>query len=350
MSGHKTFSFNTETFLVEILKREGWQEAPRGTQPDFSMHAARKPMPGKPPPMHPELQAQAARWRQANPVRPPAHIRMHCDKWLIALNDKVTFWQALQSSGLEHLHPATVLLEEYLADVGATLTALSTSDCPLRFLKQRSSENGREVFCFTSNRELEDFVAENNLRKDASRWIVQVGIRPYLVDGRKSVLRVFTLALGSQAYVHKEFLVKVLSGEYSEHTDDAKVHVSCTAGQPNVDISRGTAFPDYAHIFQKLCHSIGLITASFTDVLDAKPDAEGLLYTLIGFDFIIDANKELIALEANAPPSLFEILDATAKDVKMEMQEDFYRFVILGGGKEPQDLGGFVPVGIEKLP
>lgn len=343
--GCKTFSFNVKTFLADILEREGWQSAPKGHQPDFSMHCAPKPLKGKPPPMHPDIKARAQRWSQAHPPTPGACIRMHCSAGLIALNDKVRFWHVLQSFGLTDLHPKTLLLVDCLADLEAQCRGLVPSGNGLLFLKQKESENGRDVFCFRSLVTLQEFVIENKLDKYASDWIIQEGIKPWLIEGRKPILRVFALVLGRQGYVHKEFLLKILAGKYSDQVDEHQAHVDCNAGQSGVTTVRGTDWQYYSDMFPKLCETVRLIVSAFSNILEPDASLPDARYSLIGFDFILTPDRGVVVLEANAPPSLYEVIDDTAKAIKMEVQEDFYRFVVLGGGSEGAEQGGFVHLG-----
>jgi hypothetical protein len=251
---------------------------------------------------------------------------MHAAPGLIALNDKVTFWLQLQKHGLSHLHPHSVLLQVFLSSGWQT----EGLDSPLWFLKYRYGDNGRSVWCFTSLDLLDQFARKSSMDKIPDRFLVQAGIQPLLLDGKKLVLRVFALVIGERIYVHREFLIKVMSDQYSEDTIDRHTHVDCCAGEKGVSIIRGSEWSEYETWMPKITMASKQVLATYTNVLEPEPELDGCRFSLIGLDVLITSAGQLIMLEANCPPSLFEVLDDVAKAVKVEVQEDFYRFVRVG--------------------
>lgn len=287
-------------------------------------------------------------WKQKHhPPVPLAPIRMHAAPGLVALNDKTSFWLQLKSAGLEHLAPHTILLEEcYPTGVQQTLNAKVTSTKHLWFLKYRRGDNGSHVGCFTKPELLEEHVNTFRLDNCARLWLIQEGVRPLLVNGRKPVLRNFVLVVGRKVYIHREFLLKCLGGEYSEDTDDRRAHVCCESGDPGVSVTRGSEWQEYARLFPRICEAAGRIMAAYSDVLEPDPSMDGCRYSLIGLDTLIAQDGLPKVLEANCPPALFEVCDELTKEVKIEVQEDFYRFVVVGLGIDEEQRGGFLPLSV----
>lgn len=73
---------------------------------------------------------------------------------------------------------------------------------------------------------------------------------------------------------------------------------------------------------------------------------EGVRYSLIGLDILVTPEWQLKVLEANAPPSLSEGSDEheISKAIKLQVQADFHRLVIVGLGADDAEHGGFVAV------
>lgn len=346
----RTYSINFLSLLEGILEREGWREAPKGSQPDFSMLAVPFPLPGKAPPMTPEVREAARQYRLKHPLPPPpppAPIRMHAAPGILALNDKVSFFLQLQAHGLLHLHPQTVLLEDLEDLLSHGGFAKDCNDAPLCFLKHRYGGRGATVFCFKSLEALDEYVKKwKMLSLFPDKFIVQAGIRPLLLNGRKPLLRIFVLIISRRIYVHREFMIKVLKEEYSEATDDHHAHVDCCVLQPGVSLIRGSDWSEYPSFFPKVCHAAQQIMSTYINLLEPEPDEDGLRYVVIGLDVIATADGQPKVLEANTPPSLSEGSDEpdVAKAIKLEVQEDLYRFLIVGLGRTEAEHGGFIEV------
>lgn len=341
----QTYLFNVQSFLQDILDKEGWRKATREEKPSFSFLGARRPMPGRAPPLNAALSERAKKYSESHPKRPEAPLRMHDAPGLVKLNDKGTFWQQLHAHKLHHLQPHTILFED--CGMGGIREAMLSAPQMLHssglwFLKYRHGDNGRNVMCCASVEEVVDAMKKEAITMRPELYLVQAGVRPFLVDGRKAVLRFYVLVTQDSEYciyAHKEFLLKILGAEYSEQLTDDKIHVDSTSGQIGLSVRRGSEWALYESLWPQMCSVAVQVFQAFQSVLEPNPDANGRRFSVTGLDFVVTLDGYPIVLEANSPPSLHEEIDPVAKAIKMEVCEDLYSMLIRSKERKASDCG-----------
>lgn len=179
--------------------------------------------------------------------------------------------------------------------------------------------------------------------------VIQHYIEPWLIAGRKFHLRVFVLLVGNvKAYVYQPMLSIFSLHNYTRHKDDlefTKAHLTNISHQNIHDsqaqsdcmrlldeeftineimTSYNMSLDTVKDIVCRLKEQVNRISASVVEAATSEIDflLRENCFEIFGFDFVVDEDRNVLFLEANAEPDLSKagerlqpIIDQMLKDV-----------------------------------
>ncbi|MEQ8313371.1 MAG: hypothetical protein RIC17_04570 [Gammaproteobacteria bacterium] len=185
----------------------------------------------------------------------------------------------------------------------------------LWFVKNRHGAGGKQVSCH-KYRELE------NIRLQPNDVLQQALVDVDLINGRKYTIRCYLLIWNGQCYLHRHWY-KVIHGEaYDRNSTDYAVQVSLRYSGGGTEFAAVTpALADESEqaMFAELKRSNTKIIRELPFLM-AESDREQ--YTILGCDFVVEANSRAKLIEINAYPNLVHLDHSVANEVIYPMIRD----------------------------
>lgn len=185
----------------------------------------------------------------------------------------------------------------------------------LWFVKNRHGAGGKQVSCHKYRELAKIQLQPNDVLQQA---LVDVD----LIDGRKYTIRCYLLIWNGLCYLHRHWY-KVIHGEaYDRNSTDYAVQVSLRYSGGGTEFAAVT--PTHADeteqaMFAELKRSNTKIIRELP-FLTAASDRE--LYTILGCDFVVEANSRAKLIEINAYPNLVHLDQSVAHEVIYPMIRD----------------------------
>lgn len=218
-----------------------------------------------------------------------------------AMNEVFEVDQALEENlSLADQDRQVFILKPSMIDKASNLFIFDTRDQLFEFLDSRFDEAFED----------EDLGDVRHLRE----WVIQRYIdRPLLVSGRKFHLRAYVVAYGAcDVFLYRDLLALCAGRQYKrgDYTDPY-VHLTNTCVQAEADdfaeeqVQRFWALPfapeELDRMYNDIKQVLGDIFAAVVHeplVFQALPNC----YEVFGFDFMVDLDRQVYFLEANAFP------------------------------------------------
>lgn len=185
----------------------------------------------------------------------------------------------------------------------------------LWFVKNRHGAGGKQVSCH-KYRELA------NIQLQPNDVLQQALVDVDLIGGHKYTIRCYLLIWNGQSYLHRHWY-KVIHGEpYDRNSTDYAVQVSLRYSGGGTEFAAVTpAHADETEqaMFAELRRSNIKIMRELA-FLVAKSDREQ--YSILGCDFVVEANARAKLIEINAYPNLMHLNPSVANEVIYPMIKD----------------------------
>ena len=240
---------------------------------------------------------------------------------------KSTLCEQILAAGHSDIIPETYTsLEAFLNRQG--------KDGELWFYKLDRSTVGRYVYCYRSDAELEQQARHFNHQG----LVIQKGITdPVLIDGRKTVFRVYVVLIGSdRVYLHEEALAIVYAARFDADSLDRNVQIH--ASHPEYFSSDD--LPVYLDALTLLIERVRNAFNAVDDRLDAACDP--YRYQLFGLDIIFSESDGPLIIEINTWPDTSErkhsVNPATHRAIKRRVFSDMFNLVL------DQEPGRFIDI------
>ncbi|KAJ9449541.1 Tubulin glycylase 3B [Diplonema papillatum] len=304
------FLINRSKLLESVLENEGWESCREvwsgdGDDPiDFVMwdKGSRPHLPG------PET----------------AKLRCFLPQELALIDNKKHLWTACKDH-LRDLLPPTYT--HPTQEIAPLLTVAGRGDDAVLsqtvfFLKKTFSAGGKDVICGTLPELLRRWRAEEK----PSFWVLQQGVVPGLLAGRKWTLRSYALLLPNcSVWAYDEGLAIVHRTPYSDDCGegfDEEAHVD-HKGCDRVPL---TSLPNHELIQAEVREAVRRLFTRFKGKLNAARDRSR--YHLFGIDFVVPADGKPFLIEVNQFPNLSINSEKVGKGVKSDMFRDMYTLFI----------------------
>ena len=186
-------------------------------------------------------------------------------------------------------------------------------DNKIWFIKYIHGSRGRHIMCKTTDQ----------LRsiEISPRFIIQEGITDLdLYEGYKYVLRVFTLIHKKQFYLYRGLKKRVHGEKYDKNSLDYSAQVCGCHYSERITIYLETN----GELYQKLKNHSLLVKDKLNDMIDQSDEYR---YLLIGNDYLVKENKEVILIEMNPYPDLVNSDDIDEK-INIPLMKDTINLVV----------------------
>ena len=186
-------------------------------------------------------------------------------------------------------------------------------DNKIWFIKYINGSCGKHIICKTTD----------DLRsiEISPKFIIQEGITDLdLHDGYKYTLRIFTLIHNKKFYLYRGLKKRVHNEKYDKNSLDYSSQVCGSNYSERI--------PYYMNITEELYlrlkkHSL-LVKDKLKDIIDESDENK---YLLIGNDYLVKDNKEVILIEMNPLPNLVNT-DEINQKINIPLMEDTINLVV----------------------
>ena len=261
----KTFRINRIEVMQQMLKEDGWKEAEENESVDFSY------------------------WDTlGNDYIPQATISVYPRNITNVFDDKRSLYQMFKRNELTSFLPRTYIdlknIDDSVFERGKLL-----------FLKKPCAAANLGVYVIKTRQEMDEIVKSQH-----QCYILQEEVENmYLHEGKKCVIRAYGLITEQNNYLYKDAKCNVYKKAYSDENTDNSIH---NDEMPrSVDAVPLSTMPYQKEVNEKMKN----ICKHFNLFFENKWSKNRFI--IIGYDFILNRNKDPILIEANAYPSLFTI-------------------------------------------
>jgi len=218
------------------------------------------------------------------------------------LDDKILMFTNLQACDKIYFLPETFLSIDEFKQHNQNIN--SEKNELLFYVKHKWGVKGKSVKVFRSLSEIEEMNSKAAFKE--GQHLIQREIQPFLLNGRKFVIRVHVLITTNSfaIYVYKDCIVLEHRIEYALNDTRKEVHVS-SAGK---NLPKPYLLSDLTDLYDQLYEQIKLIARDTIEPIKGtivENFNEKLhLYHLFGYDFIVQNDLKVKLLEINSYPAL----------------------------------------------
>lgn len=288
----KTFKINRIALMEKMLKDDGWKEAEETESIDFSY------------------------WDTlGSKCIPQATVSVYPRNITQKFDDKRCLFQMFERNKLTTFLPRTYTdlknIDDSVFERGKLL-----------FLKNPTAAANLGVFVIKTREEMDKIVKSQH-----QFYILQEEVENmYLHEGKKCVIRSYGLITERKNYLYKDARCNVYKKQYSEESTDNSIH--------NDEMPRSVdAVPLSTMPYQKEVNGKMKNICKHFNLFFENNWTENR-FIIIGYDFILNQNKDPILIEANAYPSLYTIPKLFGN---IKFFQDIINIVI----NKTNDTGGF---------
>ncbi len=226
-----------------------------------------------------------------------------------AYSQLLEYKHVLASWAPNHLIPKTYSINDSnYVDVLLQIQEQGLSD-NYWILKPSLLNNGQGIVLFDHSDQLYDHYLTSN-RYGGEHVLQQYIINPHLLNGHKYTFRMFVVLTNfAGAYLYKDGYFNVARSPYTPsnvndlHCHLTNEHLAANEGENNWQIPT-TRCPNFSVIYKKMLAAVSKTLEAF---YQQAPDLHNAqitkpVFSLFGFDFILDENLKLWLLEVNHGP------------------------------------------------
>ena len=197
------------------------------------------------------------------------------------------------------------------------------------FVKHRLGVKGKAVHIFKGLSEAQKWLdAHPGIAQD---FVVQREVTPWLIDGRKFVIRVHALltTLPEKVYVHEQCICIVHEEEYVPFSTDNNMQIS-SAQKPRKVFLLAEDRELHDTVFSQLLSSVNQVHHLVRCQILPRASENGGSYHLFGYDFAVNSTGQAKLLEINAFPAIGTgTMAAVPAQLFTDLLQDVIKVVVL---------------------
>jgi hypothetical protein len=190
---------------------------------------------------------------------------------------------------------------------------VSSNENKLWFIKYIHGSCGRNMICKRTS--------DLKILQISEKFIIQEGITDLdLHDGYKYTLRIFVLIHDKKLYLYRGIKKRIHGKKYDMNSTEYNIHISGGSYKERIP----HYYEDKDEIFQNIKNNLIELKKHIQSFIN-KTDK--YLYILLGIDYVVETDKNVILIEINTLPNLVNAKEMNEK-INIPLIEDSIHLII----------------------